>query len=671
MKRIELVSLRLKNFKGVKNFTIEANGQNVRVFGDNATGKTTLFDAMTWLLFDKDSNNKKDFQIKTVDLQGKELHGLEHEVEGVFLVDGKTLTLKKVFKEKWTKKKGGGTKKFSGHTTDYYIDEVPTKQKEFKDKVDDLIDEKIFKLLTSPTYFNEQLKKEEKRNILFEVCGTISDEEIISSSKKLSELEDILGNRGIEKHKEFIAAKRKEINKELDAIEVRIKEVNHNLPDINSLNGKELLAELTFLDDDIRSKEDEISRIRNGGQVSEKQKELAQLQADLLKIKNNYNADTQEKLRAKESLFNEVRTKRDEVEYEINSAKRNIQTKNEEIQRLEKQAEHLREQFFEVDSRQFTGELHQHDENCLTCGQSLPQDQIEEAHQKAKEKYESELADFNRKKAEELESIRSRGKETKSQITALGEEAEELSAFAEEKDNLRLQYEERLSTLQDEISDLKANMSNVEESTEYKRKMDEIERVKTEISGLKSSVSEEISKAQNELDEIKVKKREVEEDLAKIKQHKQAEKRIQELSDQESKLGAEFEKLEKEKYLIEQFTRTKIDMIEEKIASKFKYARFKLFKELISGGLEDVCETLFDGVEYSKGLNNAARINVGLDIISTLSKHYGFSAPIFIDNSEAVTKLIDTKAQTISLVVSEKDKVLRIELPEKEHKEAV
>lgn len=84
-----------------------------------------------------------------------------------------------------------------------------------------------------------------------------------------------------------------------------------------------------------------------------------------------------------------------------------------------------------------------------------------------------------------------------------------------------------------------------------------------------------------------------------------------------------------------------------------------------------MCETLYEGVPYGSGLNNAAKINVGLDIINTLSEHYGILAPIFVDNAEAVTKFINVDAQLISLVVSEKDKQLRVELDPIELKEAI
>ena len=129
----------------------------------------------------------------------------------------------------------------------------------------------------------------------------------------------------------------------------------------------------------------------------------------------------------------------------------------------------------------------------------------------------------------------------------------------------------------------------------------------------------------------------------------------------ERKLAAEYENLEKQLYLTEQFTRSKVRLLEDRINSRFKLARFKMFNALINGGIEECCEVLYEGVPYSTALNNSARINVGLDIINALSDHYKFSAPIFVDNAEAVTQLLDTSGQQIRLYVSSGDKALRIE----------
>src|SRR5690606_2110005 len=191
-------------FKGIRNFELNTQEKDVNVFGDNAAGKTTLADAFMWLLFDKDSSNRKDFQIKTLKPDGEPEHGLEHIVEAILeLEDRQQIALKKVFQEKWQKKRGSATAEFTGHTTNHFVDGVPVQKKEYDARIAEIADENIFRLLTDPRYFNEVLHWTDRRKLLLEVCGDVSDEEVISSQKALNALKDILGNRTIEQQRKI------------------------------------------------------------------------------------------------------------------------------------------------------------------------------------------------------------------------------------------------------------------------------------------------------------------------------------------------------------------------------------------------------------------------------------------------------------------------------------
>ncbi|MGG3884308.1 AAA family ATPase [Brevibacillus panacihumi] len=659
-KQIRLVTLTLRNFKGVRDFTLDTQG-NVDVFGDNAVGKTTLFDAFTWLLFDKDSQNKKDFQIKTLDARGNVLHGLEHEVEATLLIDGKQTTLRKVYSEKWTKKRGSATAEFSGHTTDYFVDGVPVKMNEYKDRVDQIVSEEIFKLLTSPTFFNEQLKWQERRKILMDVCGDVSDEEVIAGNRELTKLPSILNGRSIEDHRKVIAARRADINKELDKIPIRIDEVQRSMPDISALNEKSLQQDIAALKEQIDGKEAEAFRIRSGGEIVVKEKRLREIESELLEIKNQLQADTLEKVAIKRQDVSAIKGQYSEFQRQISDKLWSIDRNNQRINSAQDEANRLREQWHEVNAE--TTE-HHHDANCPTCGQSLPEEQIQAAHQKAQ-------ADFNRRKAERLERITAKGKEAASEAKRLQEEN---VALNEQVESLRQQLmlkEKELFIAEEELHTLQSRIVDVETAPQYINKKQEATSIQQEIDQLRLSAQDATTKVREEIANLKSMVEGLEQDKAKFSQVMAAEQRIEELSARERELAAEYERLEQELFLTEEFIRTKVNLLEEKINNRFQFARFKLFKQQINGGLEEICETTFNGVPYSSGLNNAARINVGLDIINTLSEHYGITAPIFVDNAEAVTKLIDTHGQQIRLVVSEKDKQLRVETPNREMKEAV
>ena len=89
-------------------------------------------------------------------------------------------------------------------------------------------------------------------------------------------------------------------------------------------------------------------------------------------------------------------------------------------------------------------------------------------------------------------------------------------------------------------------------------------------------------------------------------------------------------------------------------------ARFKLFNVLVNGGIEECCETTFNGVPYGN-LNNGARLNIGLDVINTLAEHYDFAPPVWLDNAESVVNILSTKGQQIRLIVSAEQELIELQ----------
>lgn len=651
MKVMKLIRLALRNFKGIRNFVLGAEGEDVKVFGDNATGKTTLMDGFLWLLFNKDSQGKTTFEIKTLNEDNQVLHGLEHEVEAIFEVNGRHMKLRKVYMEKWTKKRGSVEQEFTGHTTDYFIDDVPVKLKEFNDEVSAIIDEDVFKLLTSPTYFNEQIDKKKRRDILMTVCGDITDEDVIASSKALAQLPEILAGKTIEKHRAMIGGRMKDINEELKKIPIRIDEVYRSLPDTSGLNEAELQQQIDSLKEQMDDKQAEITRIQSGGEITAKQNRLREIEGELIEIRNRVNEESSGQVSAQRQIVSQLTREIEDLGHDIKSKERRVHANDEDIRDKQAKAEGLRAEFRREDAKQFE---HHQDENCPTCKQALPADQLQATHDKA-------LADFNRQKAERLESINAKGQAIVKQIAQLQEDNKALQEQLNELNTQMKSKSAELEQAQAKQDDLQLLVRDATDDPVYMAKRQEMSTIEEEIQQLRASVQDALAKVRDEISTLRRETDQLEQDKAKFGHVKVAMQRIQSLEEQQKQLATEYEELERQVFLTEEFIRTKVSLLEEMINGKFQYARFKLFKQNINGGVEEDCETLYKGVPYSGGLNNAARINVGLDIISTLSEHYGMLAPIFVDNSEAVTKLIEMDAQVIALVVSEADKQLRVE----------
>lgn len=652
---MKLFSLKLQSFKGLKSFTLDAQGENVNIYGENATGKTTLFDAFLWLLFDKDSANRKDFDIKTLDSNGEAMHGLEHSVEGVFDVGGRELNLKKTYAENWTKKRGSAEKQFTGHSVDHFVDKVPVKKGEFDNRIAEIVDESVFKLLTNPKYFNEQLHWQKRRQLLLEVCGDISDADVIASDANLAKLPDILGERTLDDHRKVIAARRAEINREIERIPVRIDEVTQGMPDLIG-DAVSYENEIKALQLKIEGKEKQRREIQAGGGAAELQVKLSELSAKMLELKTKLREDQDaqhEPVRVKKGLFTAEMIS---LEAEIAGLRKQIELSKTTEKELTDKTVALRQKWHEVDTEPFE---YQESDTCHFCGQSLPADQVAGAREKAS-------AQFNQEKAEQLAVISKRGQDAKAEL----EKQQKLLAEYEALLPGKQEALEKVKAAIESLTVVQASPVDVDNNPEYQALVKEKEKLQKKVVTLEADKAEALTKIDGDIEDDRTLLRANQTELAKFEQFGAGEKRIAELKAQERVLAAEYENLEQELYLAEQFVRSKVKLLEEKINNRFKMARFKLFSVQINGGIEECCETIYQGVPYSS-LNNGARINIGLDIINTLSEHYQFDAPIFIDNKEAVTKLIDVQAQVIALVVSEGDKKLRVETAVQKVKEAV
>ncbi len=651
MKQLHINRLTLTNFKGVKKFSIEMNGSNAMVYGDNATGKTSLFDAFLWLLFDKDSQNKKDFEIKTLK-DGKVIPMLDHEVECELTIDNQPMTLRKVYREKYTKTRGSASKEFSGHETDYFINETPLKKSEYNKRIQSLVEEEVFKLLTSPTYFNEQVKWQDRRNILLSVCGDVSDEDVFESNNELKGLRVILRGKSLDDFKATINSRRKKINEELERIPIRINEIEKSIPEDEG-NFTELQAEVDKLDLGIEELQTQVSAIKNGNAILTKEAELQRIDMSLHNIKRDIEQGSKEEIYRLRAKLQEEQSNLQAFQSQKRSKENEDKYVTDEIQQTELSLMDLRRRWTELNNQKH---VHEVECECPTCGQELPEEKVESAKEKA-------LAQFNAWKSEELRKIKREGEQgatkNKQQQDKRGQILDEIAkllAQIESKDNVVVELSEKLKTAENSVQDVKEN-------AEYNKLIEEKETFSLSIQNMKENAEESIASIQTDIQENKDKRMELNAEIAKYANVASLRERIQDLMEQEELLAAEYEKLEHHLFLSEEFIRAKVNILEKKINAKFKYARFRLFETQINGGLQEVCETTFDGVPYGSGLNNAAKINIGLDIINTLSEFHGIQAPIFVDNAEAVTQLAQTDSQLISLIVSEKDKALRIETP--------
>ena len=624
---MKLTKLELLNFKGLTSFTLDLKG-DVVIRGDNATGKTTVFDGLCWLLFGKDSLDRADFEIKTLD-GGEPIHKVNHEVTGTFtLDDGGTIELQRVYREKYSSPRGGDVT-LTGHTTDYFVDGVPKKEKEYKEIVNSLVDENIFKLITNPLYFNETYSWQNRRKLLLEMCGDIDDAAVINSCEDLKRLAELLDGRTVDDQRKVIASKKTAINKELDMIPVRIDEAVRNKPEVMADKDK-LISDIKTLSTGIDDVEKQKAIIKNGFSATEKQSKIRDINRQLDVRRSDILSDYHKRKQHLRSEYETALSKLKATEAERDRCMDRSNELDKEIGREAKRIETLTSEF---DSQQFSKEA------CPTCGQQLPADKQEKLE-----------AEFNANKSKKLEEwkglIDSAAKlkgnyEEQQKTMALKADGliDDITLQSKERDIKREEYEAYSEpNVEDDptYADLKAQLFLLEIEEEPGADTEELARLEDEISSLKS------------------KKANLETELNKFKLIDDIENRVIELENQQQKLVTEKNELDEASYLMDEFVKAKVNMLEESINARFKLARFKMFNVMLNGNVEECCETTYKGVPY-RSMNNAARINVGLDIINALTSYYKVNAPVFIDNAEAVTDFIPVNSQTIKLIVDESE----------------
>lgn len=642
---IKIFSLKLKNFKGIKELKIDFNCQNTNIYGANATGKTTVFDAFKWLFFDKDSNDRKDFNIKTLDNNNNPIHFLEHEVEAILVIDGVDMTFKKVLQEKWVKKRGESDREFSGHETNYWIDEVPVKKKDYEEKINSLIPESLFKLITDPAYFNNQLKWTERRELLINISGTnISDDEILDSKEEFKILKDNLEGRSTDDYKKVVQAKIKDLNKEKETIPVRIDELTNTLITEHDIDYKKIEEEKENYNKQINNIELEMTDIQTkakenmkmADQLAITKKELADFKLKKeTEYSQRYSTDLINLQNEKKVIENTIRLKQEEDSDRLLK----IQSDQKRKEELYKKWDEVSKTTLEFDPNSFI---------CPTC----------------KREYETDKKEEIKKQFEDNLNIHK-----KSEQEAINREGQAINIRLDENTKAREKIQQELPRLNNKLEEINNKIAEIEKAKEtdnsfdvtslpeYSNKIKEIEELEEKVKNLTNG---DISCLQNKKAEITEEINKLNKTLNERETQEKTKQRIAELQASEEDIANKIQELEGQQYALEEFTKTKVELLENAINSKFELVKFRLFDTQINGGLIECCDTLVNGVPYAD-VNNAHKILAGLDIINTLIKFYNTSAPIFIDNRESINEIDYMDTQIISLVVTT-DPKLRIEV---------
>lgn len=644
MKTIKIKSMRLVNFKGIRDLDIQFSDDLTNITGRNGLGKTTIFDAFCWLLFDKNSDDRKTFSIKTLDENGNVIERIPHEVTAVIVVDGKEMKVFKSLNEKWVKQRGSAVEEFKGHDTVCMWNDVPLKVTDFSKKIEEEIcTEQVFKMLTSPSYFTSQ-KMETQRSILFKMAGDITDEQIIVEYPEFKQLLDDMSGKTMEEFKKEISAKKKKIKADVDSLPARIDErkrdaveplvneydATHKL-DIAQGQLKEIDLQMVDFDKKMQMCEDK---------VTAHSKAIFDLKCKIDKRKKDIELETNKDYYEQTLKQNNLKAEIGAQESFIAQRKQRKRDLEIYLQGLEKKANELRAKWMEINAQQI--EFNESDFVCPTCKRPFDVADIEA-------KKAEMLSNFNAEKVSRLTENMNQGKANKALIDAKKAEIETIEAEIEQTDKV---VNHQKTLIQDvNMPDVQSVLDNDEELIQMSKELDALKEKR--IAPVSDPVQVPLLEKKKELQEEVDKYKSI---CASWESYRANAKRIMELETMLKEQNQALADLEKTEFSIQSFSKLRTDKMEQSVNSMFTNVKFKMFAKQINGGEVETCEAMVNGVPYSD-LNNASKINCGLDIINAIIREYDISAPIFVDNAEAVNVLFTVPAQMVRLVVTEDNKL--------------
>ena len=602
MKTIRLLSLTLDNFRCYDHLDLDFGGRDVTIYGDNASGKTSIYDGLTWLLFGKDALGGSGMEVKPLGPDGDvKDHMAVTQAYGVLEVDGEKRSFRRTYHEIWNGKDGS----FGGNTSEFYADGVPCRKSEYAKKVGELVQEDTFRMLTAVTRFSGEIPWQKRREILFDLAGLGKEEELLSLEERFAPLDRQRGRLSLSDFEKKIRLEKKNLTAARDDIPVRISELETSLqrlgrPDFGAL--RELRKALLQEQKELLSQSDPMEAVR-------------------LRIR-----ETEEKLHRLESENGYEKQSFQQQEDQLRSVLLRLRCEEKRLEDSEiptGEIEKLQEKIRREEALPFAGTV------CPFCGQPLEGAALQKAKNQFIAEKSRKIQGFN----DEIRRILQQEEQRQKRLGVLQQD--------------RRPVEEKLSALREKGKEQQGRFDLLRQGLQA-----ELSRLRQESAGRDGNARKE-AELEQDLENL-------DRELSKEEVIASMEKRLQELRQDADRKSQRILDIDRQLSLLGEFTRFKIRFVEEGINGHFQLAECRLFRRQVDGTLEPRCDVTYQGVPYYD-LNTGARINLGLDIIRTLSAHYGVTVPLFLDNGESVTRLLPGAGQVIRLVVSEKDPVIRME----------
>lgn len=613
---ITFKDIHIENFCGVISFECDFS-KKTQISGKNRLGKSTIKNAIYWVLYNKMADGSAADGIRPHDESGKDIDFIEISVLLNMDIDGKDISIKKTQKQNWVKDRATLEQKFKGNVNEYEVNGIPKKEKDFTEYIENYIPMSVFSLCTNPMVFLS-LDTKKRRAKLCEMLKDFTDADVINTDTDnfaglSSDLEDGTIDELITRSKQT----KSKLEQHLKELPTRIDEVSKQKVDIdfselelqkNALN--ELISE---------NKEKQNALLSNTDKFNKLNSEIMKLQFAKNDAVRDANIEIVNDRRKKESDFYELQKIADNISRKIDHIRDCIDGSKAQLQKHETDMKLFRKEWKEESERKFDDASLV----CPTCGQEYP------SEKKAELK-----ASFEKAKEDKIADIQNKGNICKGEITRLKEiiknDEEQLNGLTSEYKDVC----EKIVSAKESLVNYKITLSE-KEVPECKKIDKQILALKKEIESI-PDVSSEMATLKDEETTLRSSLNDVISRLAMSSRNDEIESRIEELtSDQKAtaqKILMEQAMLDK----LELFRRTKMHMLSEKINQFFDVIKWQMFQEQINGGFADVCVPLVGGTSYDGTLNHGDKILAEIDICRAFQKANNVVAPIMADDTESL-----------------------------------
>lgn len=649
---IKFKKIRIRNFRGLVSFEANLEGRSVRISGANGLGKSSVADAITWVLFGKDSRRRTAFPIDPVDDEGRIIHNLDVSVELEMLIDGQPTTLRRRRSEKWVQKRGMTREQLDGHQTTCYIDGRPLPSSDFSSHVDTIVKEELFRALTTPEYF-PSLPMDQQYRLLVKIVGTRTLAEIAAKDEEALKVVDELGQRSIDQYRQGLSYDLQRTRKELELIPVRLSEVQGFIEQVKAkgADGKTAQRHAKGIEEKLRQVTQEIDSMAGvvraeNARYNDQRAYIQQLRQQRAAIEDRIEKQNREARTLHQSLVCKAKEELEATEERHTAAKTMLGLHERRLKDLEQQLEDFRSRWEEVERLSFSWNAEE--AVCPTCGQPLPQDQADQKRVEAEMRFNERKMRFNERKMRQQDALDEEGKK----LAASKQRLQDLSAAAREEmataERLMPEARERLSKAEAEPTE----QADYHDAADWQRLSSEIDqRMKELEQTTQAQEPPQLAALRTEEEGYRKELRLLEQTIDRSKQIDEYVRREKELQKQRTTLSGDIARMQTRLEAAERLQLMEANDLQQRVNELFPSVRFRLSRELLNGREVGHCELSVDGVPYS-GLSTSERINAGLELINALARHYNIVAPIVIDNAEAVNKVAPTIGQQILLEVS-------------------